>query len=228
MMTNARAGVLMATLMVAASVSAVVLRPTEKLADHGPRVNLDVMIPKQFGDWRIDQTIVPLLPAPDVQAKLDRIYNQTLARTYVNGQGKRIMLSIAYGGDQSDAMQVHLPEVCYAAQGFQIKRTREAEVTLAGGAVPVRHVVATLGNRREPITYWITVGDRVVNSGAKRKLAQLRYGLAGNVPDGILVRASSIDRDEDSAYRLHANFLDEMIGAMVSADRDRIIGKLGV
>jgi len=228
MMGKFRTGVFMAALMVAASVSAVALRPTEKMADRGPKVNLDTMIPKQFGDWRIDQTIIPLLPAPDVQAKLDKIYNQTLARTYVNSQGKRIMLSIAYGGDQSDAMQVHLPEVCYAAQGFQVHKSREAEFDIAAATVPVRHVVATLGNRIEPITYWITVGDQVVNSGPKRKLAQLKYGLAGNVPDGILVRASSIDRDEDAAYRLHASFLGEMITAMGSADRDRIVGKLGV
>ena len=110
-----RTGLLIAALMFAASAAAVALRPTHKLADAGPKVDLEAMIPKQFGDWRVDDSIAPVLPAPDVQAKLDKIYNQTLARTYVNGRGQRVMLSIAYGGDQSDSMQVHLPEVCYAA-----------------------------------------------------------------------------------------------------------------
>jgi EpsI family protein len=219
-----KAIVFMAALMIAASVSAVALRPTVKLADHGPKVDLEAMVPKQFGDWRVDESIVPLLPAPDVQAQLDKIYNQTLARTYVNGRGQRVMLSIAYGGDQSDAMQVHLPEVCYAAQGFEIRKSSEGIVSILGKDVAVRRVVASLRNRVEPITYWITVGDEVINSGVKRKLAQLAFGVKGSVPDGFLVRASSIGRDE-GAYELHAEFLREMVGAMGLDARNRLVGR---
>lgn len=218
--------VFMAALMIAASVSAVALRPTEKLADHGPKVDLEAMIPKQFGEWRVDESIVPLLPAPDVQAKLDKIYNQTLARTYVNNHGKRIMLSIAYGGDQSDAMQVHLPEVCYAAQGFQIKKLGEQGVSVAGSEIPVRRVIARLGSRIEPITYWIKVGNEVVNSGVMRKLTQLKFGIAGTVPDGVLVRASSIGPDEVEAYATQDGFLSEMIRTMTVVDREKIVGRV--
>lgn len=225
MIQRLRITILMASFMVAASVSAVALRPTEKIADQGPKVDLEVMIPKQFGDWHIDERIVPLLPAPDVQAKLDKIYNQTLARTYVNSQGQRMMLSVAYGGDQSDAMQVHLPEVCYAAQGFQIKNASEATLSVDNGVIPVRRVIASLGSRVEPITYWITVGDQVVNSGSRRKLTQLRFGLAGSVPDGMLVRASSIGRDAADAYKTHEQFLRAMLGAMQPSDRARLAGR---
>lgn len=223
-----KAIVFMAALMIAASVSAVALRPTVKMADHGPKVELEAMIPKQFGDWRVDESIVPLLPAPDVQAQLDKIYNQTLARTYVNGRGQRVMLSIAYGGDQSDAMQVHLPEVCYAAQGFQVKRSAEVALAVQDGQVPVRRVIATLGNRIEPITYWITLGDRVVNGGIERKLAQMKFGVAGSIPDGMLVRFSSIGRDVDDAYKLHEGFVREMLSTLRPEDRNRIAGRTGV
>jgi len=227
MIAQLRTAVLMAALMVAASVSAVAMRPTEKLADAGPKVNLEAMVPKQFGDWRIDSTILPLLPSPDVQAKLDKIYNQTLARTYVNGRGQRIMLSIAYGGDQSDAMQVHLPEVCYAAQGFQVRKSAPGEIKISDRDISVRRVIATLGNRIEPITYWVTVGDEVVNSGVKRKFAQLTYGLTGSVPDGFLVRASSIGREAE-AYAVHDEFVRELIMSMVPAARMRLIGRSSV
>ncbi|OQY70329.1 MAG: EpsI family protein [Rhodocyclaceae bacterium UTPRO2] len=219
-----RTGLIIAALMFAASAAAVALRPTHKLADAGPKVNLEAMIPKQFGDWRIDTSIAPVLPAPDVQAKLDKIYNQTIARTYVNGRGQRVMLSIAYGGDQSDAMQVHKPEVCYAAQGFQIKQASLGQLATEYGELPVKRLVATLNNRVEPITYWITVGDQVINAGYKQKIAQLKYGLNGNVPDGMLVRASSIDRDEKNAYELQEGFLRKMLAAMPPADRARLGG----
>jgi EpsI family protein len=227
MIPKLRTAIFMAALMVAASVSAVVMRPTEMLADIGPKVDLETMVPKQFGDWRLDNTIVPLLPSPDVQAQLNKIYNQTLARTYLNGRGQRIMLSIAYGGDQSDAMQVHLPEVCYAAQGFQVKSSAPSQIAIGDTGIPVRRVIATLNSRIEPITYWITVGDEVVNSGAKRKLAQLTYGFTGRVPDGFLVRVSSIGRDE-GAYELHAGFLRDMINAMTTDARNRLVGRNAV
>ena len=222
-----RTALITAALMFAASAAAVALRPTHKLADAGPKFDLETMIPKQFGDWRIDTSIAPVLPAPDVQAKLDKIYNQVLARTYINSRGQRIMLSIAYGGDQSDAMQVHLPEVCYAAQGFQVKKASLSQIATDYGVLPVKRVVAQLSNRIEPITYWITVGDEVVNAGYKRKLAQLKYGISGSVPDGILVRASSIDRDEDSAYKLQENFLNNMLATMRQGDRAKLAGRPG-
>ena len=221
-----RSGLLVAALMFAASAAAVALRPTHKLADAGPKVDLETMIPKQFGDWRIDASIAPVLPAPDVQAKLDKIYNQTLARTYVNRRGQRVMLSIAYGGDQSDSMQVHLPEVCYAAQGFQIDRASLGQIATDYGTLPVKRLIARLNSRVEPITYWITVGDEVVNAGYKRKLAQIRYGITGNVPDGILVRASSIDRDNLGAYSLQDNFLRDMLAAMPKKNRSKVVGRL--
>lgn len=223
----ARAGIVLAVLMAAASVFAVVLRPTHKLADAGPKVDLETMIPKRFADWRIDDTIIPVLPSPDVQAKLDKIYNQVLARTYIDGRGQRIMLSIAYGGDQSDAMQVHLPEVCYAAQGFDVGQASLGRLATSYGVIPVKRLVATLNNRIEPITYWITIGNEVVNAGYQRKLAQLKHGITGNVPDGLLVRASSIDRDNEAAYELQQRFLRELLSAMSPADRARIAGTRG-
>lgn len=224
-MRNVFSSVFMAALMVAASVSAVALKPTERVADLRQKVDLESMVPKRIGDWHIDETIIPLVPSPDVQAKLNKIYNQTLARTYVNDQGRRLMLSIAYGGDQSDAMQVHLPEVCYAAQGFQVRRTEADVVSIFERPIPVRRLVAQLGPRIEPITYWVTIGDEVVNNGIMRKLAQLKYGVAGRVPDGLLVRASTIGRDEQVAYQLHDQFIRELLMAMSQADRERFAGR---
>lgn len=222
-----RTALITAALMFAASTAAVALRPTHKLADAGPKVDLEAMIPKQFGDWRIDDTIRPVLPSPDQQAALDKIYNQVLARTYVNSRGQRVMLSIAYGGDQSDSMQVHLPEVCYAAQGFQIKKASLGQLATEYGALPIKRLVASMNSRIEPITYWITVGEEVVNSGIKRKLAQLKHGITGSVPDGILVRASSIDRDESNAYQLQEAFFRDMLAGMQEADRNKVAGRAG-
>jgi EpsI family protein len=219
--------VLLLALMLAASGLAMALRPTEKIADQGARIDIARMFPEQFADWRVAPGIVPALVSPDVKEKLDAIYDQTLSRTYVNNDGQRIMLSIAYGGDQSgDKTQVHRPEFCYAAQGFQLSNNRESQITTESGVLPVRRLEAVQGSRNEPITYWITIGDEVTLPGLGRKLIQLRYGLTGKVPDGMLVRVSSIDQDVSKAYQLQDHFVRDMLAAINAQDRIRVAGRL--
>lgn len=205
---------------------AATLRPSHYIAEEGPKIELETLIPKQFGGWRTDETVIPVLPSPDTQAALKKIYSQTLARTYVNGNGDRIMLSIAYGGDQSDSMQVHKPEVCYPAQGFSILSTLKSRLATQFGQIPVRRLVAVHGPRVEPITYWITVGDHVARTGWEQKLAQLRYGLTGKIPDGMLFRVSSIDRDEVRAYEIQSQFIQSVLSNISASNRARLVGIL--
>ena len=210
--------------MLGAAGMALALKPTHKIADAGPKVDLELLVPKKFGDWKIDETITPLIANPEQEALIKKIYSQTLSRTYVNPQGDRIMLSIAYGGEQSDSMAVHKPEVCYPAQGFQILKNTSGSFATGAGDIPVKRLVATQGQRIEPITYWTTVGDKVAISGVKWKLQQLKYGLTGKIPDGLLFRISSIQADETKAYQTQDVFTRDLLKAMSPSDRQRIIG----
>lgn len=214
-------------LMVAALAAAHIWRPTAHLADTRAKVELETMFPKAFGDWRVDERMPVQLIAPDTQAFLNKIYNQTLSRTYVNRQGDRIMLSVAYGGDQSDGTRAHRPEVCYPAQGFQIDSNQSSVMAVAGHNMRVRQLVSRLGARIEPITYWVTVGERISLSGTEQKLAQLSYTTRGVVPDGMLVRVSSIDVNAVSAYRLHQAFVAEMAIAVRAEHRSQVFGAAG-
>jgi EpsI family protein len=210
--------------MFAAAGMALALKPTNKVADAGPAVDLEVMIPKTFGDWKIDETITPLIANPEQEALINKIYNQTLTRTYVNSRNERIMLSIAYGGDQSDSMAVHKPEVCYPGQGFQIIKNATDIFSTEEGSIPVRRLVATQGKRIEPITYWTTVGDTVAVNGMRRKFQQLKYGLTGKIPDGLLFRISSIQADDAKAYQTQDAFARDLLKSMSPSGRERIIG----
>jgi EpsI family protein len=213
-------------LMIIASVSAEYLKPTKKLSDSMPAVNLEKMIPAQFGEWHTDPVVLEQIISPERKVLLAQLYGQTLTRAYLDSHGTRIMLSIAYGGDQSDEMQVHRPELCYTAQGFQVERDRLDTLPTKFGSLPIKRLFAVQGSRNEPITYWITVGDKaVVLKGVQQKLAQMRYGLTGKVPDGMLVRVSSINRDDKDAYRIQDDFVREMLEAMSKEDRTRIAGR---
>lgn len=216
--------ILVALLMVTAAAMAHIARPTIRIADGGPKMDLESLFPKSFGDWRIDERMPVILPPPDLQAKLDAIYNQVLSRTYINSKGERVMLSVAYGGDQSDGTSAHRPEVCYPAQGFQVLGNESGHFDFEGSRIPVRRLVTRLGPRIEPVTYWIVVGDKVVTSGTQQKLAQLRYGVRGLIPDGMLVRISSIGSDQQEAFALQSRFLSDILHAIAPDRRGRVMG----
>lgn len=210
--------------MLAAAGLSIAMKPTIKTADKGSKVNLEAMIPAKFGNWVIDPNVVQVKPSPDVQKNLDQIYNQILTRTYVNGKGDRIMLSIAYGSNQTGEFKAHRQEVCYAAQGFQIMQLIHQTINIGSSAIPVTRMFAVQQNRNEPVTYWFTVGDRVVLSAFDRTIVQLKYGLTGEIPDGMLVRVSNLSSNPDTAYQTHIAFVRDLIAHLKKQDIKRLIG----
>jgi len=215
---------LLLTLMVAASGLAIAMRPTQKIAEMGPPVKLEAMVPKTFGEWREEPQNQTLIVDPQQTELIDRIYTQTLSRTYINLEGYRIMLSIAYGSDQSDAKQVHKPEVCYPAQGFTLKNKQYGRMLTPNGDIPVTRIETSLGQRNEPVTYWITVANQVVGPGLDKKLTEMSFGLRGQIPDGLLFRLSSIDRDSGQAFEKQNIFTAQLLAALPPEQQKRFIG----
>lgn len=222
-MFSNRIALFITALMFAASIGAVVARPNIKVADKEP-VLLENIVPLQFGDWREEPQRYAQVVNPQTQELLDKLYSQILSRIYVNSNGYHIMLSLAYGSDQRGSLQAHKPEVCYPAQGFSIERNESASLSTAYGEIPVRRLFGTLGPRQEPVTYWFTVGDEAVRSKTQKKLVELRFGLTGRIPDGMLFRVSSIDPDQPRAYQLQEQFVNQLLQAVPPAERKRLSG----
>jgi EpsI family protein len=223
---------LAAVLMICGLGAAEWLTPRRVMADEWPAMNLARSVPESFGTWRVDPSVVPVLPDPTVTEKLDALYSQTLNRTYVRQDGARVMLSIAYGKNQNSASTAaHRPEFCYSAQGFVVKGSSVGQIRVQDHDLQVVRLMATAGQRREPITYWVTLGHSASIPGMSRKLAQLKYGLQGWIMDGMLMRISSltptVDKTElDAAKVLHEQFVNDLAVAMPASDRSRFFGSL--
>lgn len=223
-MRTHRIAFLIAALMCAASVGAMVARPSPKLSSATPGISLEKIIPKQFGDWSEEPQRFAQVVNPQTQELLDKIYTEVLSRTYVNPAGYRVMLSLAYGGDQRGALQAHKPEICYPAQGFTMEKNDAGNFSTPFGDIPVRRLYARMGQRAEPVTYWFTVGDQVVQSGMQKRLVDLRYLFTGRIPDGLLFRISSLDPDPSRAYTMQDQFTNQLLQAVSPADRVRLSG----
>ncbi|AKR43394.1 exosortase-associated protein EpsI, B-type [Methylophilus sp. TWE2] len=216
--------IILMLLMIFAAIAAINLRPTHKMASDRQGFVLEQIIPKQFGSWKeIDTGIKPIVN-PHLESLIHKIYNQTLSRTYMNDKDEIVMLVIAYGEDQSDSTGLHYPEVCYPAQGFQISPWKTGDLSTSKGTVKVKRLVGTMGPRVEPITYWTTIGNKVVIGNKETKLEKLNYGLHGVIPDGLLFRTSSINTDPELAFKKQNAFINDLLAALSPNDLKSIAG----
>lgn len=213
--------------MTLAAVGAHELKPTVLLADVLPRLDLENSVPVSFGSWRVDSDRHTGVVNPQAEEELGQLYSQTLARTYTDSvTGDRIMLSIAYGIDQTDSLRLHTPESCYPAQGFNIDASRAEKIDLAGFELPVRRLLTRRGDRIEPLTYWTTIGERVELRGPARRFIQFDYGRRGLVPDGLIFRVSTIESNAGAAWDVQQRFIREILAAVPSTLRSRLAGGL--
>jgi EpsI family protein len=211
-------------LMLFVSISSLVFKPKPAELLDVKQFDLELVVPKAFGEWRFEPKFGAQVVNPQTKELLDKIYSQILTRTYVNDSGEKIMLSIAYGSDQRGSLQAHAPEVCYPAQGFAVSSTQSASISTPEGPLSARRVATAKGPRHEPVTYWFTVGDQRVINALERRIAGLKSLLTGRIPDGLLFRVSSIDRDTPAAYVTHDKFINQMLSAVPNDVKFRLAG----
>jgi EpsI family protein len=215
---------LLVVLMFTAAILAHFLTP--KITTRAEPIDLENLIPYQFGEWYMDKQTALGIINPQLKEALVRIYTRTLSRTYVNHEGRRIMLSLAYGADQSRDNRVHRPEVCYPAQGFSLVSAKKDVISERGLNLPVMRLVTEAGSRHEPLTYWVRFGDTLIRGSIEQSLARIRYGLRGNIPDGMLFRVSEINTDMQQSFALQDVFIADLLNHVPQETRRVLVGSL--
>jgi EpsI family protein len=223
--------VLASITLVAAAALAHILAPHELMARASASLNLETVIPKQFGQWALVPDLSPVTPAdpegyvqPD--ANSSRIYSQEVGRSYQDRNGNIIMLMVAYGPVQNFRLKAHRPEMCYTAAGFRVSSKTSAEVSYRPDAKPIKvaHLIAQRESRYEPITYWMRVGNDITTGVVDRQLIRLKYGLRGIIPDGALMRVSTIGLPEEASFKLQNEFIRDLLAAIAPQDRKFFTG----
>lgn len=200
---SVRASAVMFIALVAAALLAHQLTP--RLTEVNDSVSLEASVPHQFGDWRE-------VPSPYSQVRLttgaelstDQPYDQTVMRTYVNSSGQQVMLALAWGKRQRQEVKIHRPDLCYVAQGYRIAAQETIHFKgINGGLNPVigKHMVAMDSRGGEAVAYWIRIGNLYSENALETRVHIFKQGLAGKVPDGILVRASARANSEPEVVK---------------------------
>lgn len=182
------------------------------------------IIPIQFGEWSAKDAdgLVQPKTGDELAATL---YSEMVGRIYHDSKmGVQIMMLAAYGDTQSDLLQLHRPESCYAAVGFEIVESKPIKIRVNSATLPARQVVARTMGRQENIIYWTRVGEQLPDSADGQRKVRFEFAVAGYIPDGALIRFSILGEDADLAFATMERFIQELLGAVKPAGRPALIG----
>jgi len=187
--------------------------------------DLDATVPPEFGSWEVIANAAGAIVNPQLRQSVSNTYDETLNRAYVNRRsGHIVMLSIAYGRDQSHDKQIHKPEVCYPSQGFQLGWVRTSQFAIAGRDIPVTLLHATRDSRSEYIAYWMVEGDSVVRGAMQQNIRRALLALHGVREDGLLFRVSEISSDENASIESLREFVSSMMSSVNQATQNKFVG----
>lgn len=210
---------------VAALGTAEFLRPRKSIRLFSG-MKLEDAVPQNFGRWREHpggKVLAPTTPG----SLADRLYSATVSRIYypTDDSGPPVMFLAAYGGEQSDLLQLHRPESCYPAVGYRIAERRFGTVPLVGAAnVPAVLLSAEGDSHLEDIVYWTRLGEAMPRTAEEQRSDRLAAAMRGVVGDGILVRASTVRWTQEPGWNYLASFLGEIIRALPAKARPGFVG----
>jgi EpsI family protein len=225
MNSPSRRDVLMGGALLASAGTAAALVPRDRLVLMPKGHDLEDMVPQKVGAWT--HVPGPGIVLPRTEGSLSaKIYGEVLSRVYFADNLLPVILVIAYGPVQNDLLQLHRPEVCYSAVGFDVSETVQRPLMLRPGvALPARQLVARSDRRTETISYWTRVGDDLPTNGREQRLVKLRQQWDGYIADGILVRMSCAVPPDAQVLALLSDFARELVDAVPAVDRPALIGR---
>lgn len=220
-------GLIIGLTLAAAAVGARMLTPT--LHDMGQVPSLDTTLPKAIGEWKLIETATVQVGL-STDTSMSQPYNQSVMRSYTDHKGHVINLAVAWGEKQRQEIKIHRPELCYPAQGLQV-------LALTDVTFPIRSASGTsvIGKRMltrdhsgqfEVVSYWIRIGGIYSDSAWQTRSHIFTEGLAGRIPDGVLVRVSQRAADEsqlDAIYQRQEAFAQQLVAQTEPRSRELLV-----
>jgi EpsI family protein len=208
----------------AAAGLSVALKPRRHVSLLGG-VPLSEIVPITVGEWQ-SRDVSDLLDTKGEGDLMNKLYGQTVERIYRSTKTQsEIMMLFAYGDTQSNDLQLHRPEVCYPAFGFEILNNKPISIALSKTFdLPARIIMAHSPSRDEVVLYWSRLGNFLPTNGGEQRLDRLKTTLSGYVADGLLARLSMVTVDEVGAVEKMSAFLRELFSLIPAGRLPALVG----
>lgn len=175
------------------------------------KATFERLVPSSFGAWTVFSDGGVVLPPPDTLR--DRLYDNLVTRVYQAPGAPLVMLLLAYNNAQDGVLQVHRPEVCYPVGGFQLSPTKKIQISLSGNSVAANIFTAEAPGRVEQVMYFTRLGTAFPRSWIEQRMSVIKANLAGDIPDGMMMRVSVVGIDQQRANPILTEFTREFISA---------------
>jgi EpsI family protein len=180
-------------------------------------------IPEEIGGWQMVEQ------QTSMGTSASEFLNDVLFRSYKRGDGKTIILAIAYGADQKQNFSIHVPEGCYRAAGSDVTSigvVNDADIQ----GLELKRLLIKDKEKTEPMQYWIVLNGRVITSHFERKIKQVYYSLFNVQAGGVLVRVSSLSNDKDfqNDYEIQRSFINDLYKTVDPELRSLLFGNNNV
>jgi len=174
---------------------------------------LEKSIPTKVGDWTFTSSSGLVLPPQDENEK--RVYDQVLTRVYTAPNAPPVMLLIAFGGGQTGLFEIHRPEACYPSQGYSLSDHVSVPLKMDKAlTVPAVFWTAKGALRTEQLMYWTRIGDSFPVTWLDSKIAVVSSNLRRTLPDGALVRMSTISDEGPESLAALQNFAKNLVSSV--------------
>ena len=198
-------------------------RQPSKNVDYLGNAKLEKILPGRIGNWTFASNSGLVVPPEDQLAQA--LYSQLVTRVYTSATSTPIMLLVAQSASQTGILQIHRPEFCYTAGGYELSPSSPHQVSLPpDGALPAVSISASMRGFTEQIVYWTRVGKHLPQSWPQQRLAVAFDNLRGIIPDAVMVRVSTYGNDKAAALAEIDEFIRAMIASIVPSARRVFIG----
>ena len=198
-------------------------RQPSRTVDFLGNGKLENVLPEKLGKWTFVSNSGLVVPPEDQLAQA--LYSQLLTRVYTSATGAPIMLLVAQSASQTGILQIHRPEFCYTAGGYELTPSSPHRVSLPpDGTLPALSIAASMRGLTEQIVYWTRVGQHLPQSWTQQRLAVAMDNLRGVIPDAVMVRVSTYGADKTAALAEIDDFIRTMIGSVAPSARRVFIG----
>ena len=209
MMTRRKFGLGLAFASVAGVAAA---RLPNKNLDYLGKQKLESIIPDKIGRWNYVSSSGLVVPPEDQMIRA--LYSQLVTRVYSDGSGPPIMLLVAQSATQTGILQIHRPEICYTAGGYQLSAIEPHVVGLPWGGLPTLSMSATSDSRTEQLVYWTRIGDQLPRSWREQRMVVAMDNLRRIIPDAIMVRVSTFGNDKARALASMDEFIVSLLNSV--------------
>lgn len=232
-MLKVRYKIILLVCMCAAFLLSKQLTPEIDLTKRLPADTFISQIPETFEGWvRVpSHTIaIDLYQKADGERTTDNPYDDTFIQSYRNANGHVIELAIAYGALQRQEVKIHRPDLCYYAQGYEVESLLPQQFALptVSQTIAGQQMRVNSGDQQQLVSYWMRIGDLFSQSAWQTRLFLIKQGLQGKVPDGVLVRVSSIieagsSTDHKTLARQQQAFLSDLLNAVKQTEIEPLL-----